>query len=148
MRKRRDQGEGSEAAAPGAASRAFLQLSEGNEVAATGPSTARKVVAVAIAALYLLSVPLLWSSTADAHKAVRPASSGAEEPGADNSGPSGSGDDDDDHGANAVNTAGTSRAAQDTAGTTGGEDSTRGTAGTSRGGDTAGTTAGHDSTRG
>ena len=135
MRKRRDHGM--------AASRAFLQLSEGNEIAATGPSTARKAVAVVIAALYLLSVPLLWTGTADAGKAVRPAASGPGHDGSggddDSSGPGG-GDGDDD------STAATSRG-RDTAGTSAAGDSTRDTATSRRGQDSPGTTGVDDSTR-
>ncbi len=143
------------------ASRAFLQLSEGNELAAESPSIARKAVAVLLSALFLFSVPLLWASTADAGKAVRPAASGPGHDGDgsgdddDNSGPGGGDDDDTSVTSGDRSTLGTSntsvstrdtatsRKGKDTRGTTGVDDSTRATStGTSRAASTAGTTTG------
>lgn len=143
------------------ASRAFLQLSEGNELAAESSSTARKAVAVLLSALFLLSIPLLWASSADAGKAVRPAVSGPGSDGSggddDNSGPGGGDDDDDDTSVTSGNRSSvgttntsvstrdtvTSRNGDDTRGTTGTDDSTRATTtGTSRAATTTGTTRG------
>jgi hypothetical protein len=76
---------------PGSAKRAFLHLSEGNEIAAEQPSAARKAVAVLLMGLFIAAMPMLWANSAQGDdQAVRPAAKG---PGQD----SGSDDDDDDN---------------------------------------------------
>ena len=98
MRKRHDRVQGG--SAPNAGSRAFLHLSEGNELAAEGPSVARKAVVAILAALFILAVPLIWANSAIGggdDRAVREYAKGPGHDGDDddddNSGPGGGTDD-------------------------------------------------------
>jgi hypothetical protein len=61
----------------GSAPRAFLHLSEGNEIAAEQPSTARKAVVLLLASLFIAAVPMLWANSAQGdEQAVRPSAGG------------------------------------------------------------------------
>ncbi len=147
-REREDKRQG---AALGPASRAFMRLSAGEAaLEEEGPSRARRLLALALAGLILIAVPLIWASTGpggDQAQAVTVKKSG---PGSDDDDEGGSGDDDKDDDGSAA-TAGTgSKDSAQTAGTTKGTQSptddansavTQGT-GSKDSGKTAGTTRG------
>jgi hypothetical protein len=152
-RDRRGPGEGR----LGPASRAFLQMSEGEAALDSDEaSKGRKLVALGLAVLALLALPLLWLTLGpgnDQAVAVIAAKSDDDNrgPGSgdddDNSGPGGGDDSTGDESASATASA-TSRGNRETGGTTRGEATTKdGTATTKRGDTTRGTTRGEPSTR-
>jgi hypothetical protein len=151
-RDRRAPGEGR----LGPASRAFLQMSEGEAALESEEvSRGRKLVALGLAVLTLLAVPVLWFTVgpgSDQAVAVIAGKSDDDDnsgPGGgdeDNSGPGG-GDDSTGDDSVSVTASATSTGNRETAGTTRGEATTKDGTATTKRGSTRGTTRGEPSTR-
>jgi hypothetical protein len=152
-RDRRAPGEGR----LGPASRAFLRMSEGEAALdSEEASRGRKLVALGLAVLALLTLPLLWLALGPGNDQAVAVVAGKSDD--DSSGP-GSGDDDDNSGpgggddstgdeSSSVTASATSRGNRETGGTTRGEATTQdGTATSKRGNSTRGSTRGEASTR-